>query len=246
MTTPQIIFIIPYRDREEQLHFFQRQITYLLEDYVEGTYKILFIHQCDERSFNRGALKNIGFLVVKDLFPDTYATITLVFNDIDTTANRKNDLDYKTIQGTVKHFYGFPFALGGIVSINAKDFEQVNGFPNFWAWGYEDNLLQKRILNHRIDIDRSQFHKLMDPRIIHLNESINRVVNRGEYNRFIQNSTEGITHIHNLEYTLDDSTHFVNVTKFDTEYQENMRLQRSYDITKSRTPFGKNKMSMLL
>ena len=115
ITTPQIIFIIPYRDREEQLHFFQRQITYLLEDYVEGTYKILFIHQCDERSFNRGALKNIGFLVVKDLFPDTYATITLVFNDIDTTANRKNDLDYKTIQGTVKHFYGFPFALGGIV-----------------------------------------------------------------------------------------------------------------------------------
>lgn len=244
MTTPTIIFIIPYRDREEQLHFFKRQIAYLLEDRSPDTYKIFFIHQCDKRSFNRGALKNIGFHVVKSIYPDTYKTITLVFNDIDTVANRKNYLEYETTPGTVKHFYGFRFALGGIVSINAGDFEQINGFPNFWAWGFEDNLLQMRVERNKLTIDRTQFHKLMDPRIIHLNESVKRVVNREEYNRFLTNSTEGIQDIKNVVYTIDNTTDFVNVTHFDTGIVEDTRQRKEHDITKSSKPFVRGKMAM--
>lgn len=244
MTTPKIIFIIPYRDREEQLHFFKRQISYLLEDHSPDTYKIFFIHQCDKRSFNRGALKNIGFIVVKTLYPDTYKNITLVFNDIDTIANRKNYLHYETPPGSVKHFYGYRFALGGIVSINANDFEQINGYPNFWAWGFEDNLLQMRVENKKFTIDRSQFHNLMDSRIIHLNESIKRVVNREEYNRFVRNSTEGIQNIQNLVYTIDDSTDFVNVSQFDTGITEDTTQRREHDITKSGKPFVRAKMAM--
>ncbi len=244
MTTPSLVFIIPYRDREEQLHFFNRQIAYILEDYVLDTYKILFIHQCDKRSFNRGALKNIGFLVVKDLYPDTYQDITLVFNDIDTVANRKNYLNFETSRGIVKHFYGFTFALGGIVSINASDFELMNGYPNFWAWGYEDNLLQKRVLQYKLQIDRQQFHKLMDSRIIHLNESIKRVVNREEYNRYVFNTNEGIRNIKDVVYTIDDSTNFVNVSQFDTGIQENTIQQKVHDITKTDKPFGRLKMQM--
>ena len=139
--TPKVIFIVPYRDREQQLLFFQRQMEYILEDYQENHCKVIVAHQNDKRSFNCGAMKNIGFLIVKQLYPNSYKNITLIFNDVDTMPFNKNFLNFETQKGIVKHFYGFKHTLGGIVSINAEDFERINGFPNFWAWGYEDNLL---------------------------------------------------------------------------------------------------------
>jgi hypothetical protein len=35
----------------------------------------------------------------------------------------KNFLQYDTSHGNVKHFYGFTFALGGIVSVKGADFD---------------------------------------------------------------------------------------------------------------------------
>lgn len=247
MSIPNIVFIIPYRDREEQLFFFKRYIKYILEDYEKESYRIFYVHQCDKRTFNRGALKNIGFLVVKELYPNNYNNITLVFNDLDTIPHRKNLLNYETTNGNIKHFYGFEFTLGGIVSITCSDFELINGFPNFWSWGYEDNLLQTRAESKKLKIDRSHFYKLMNPCIIHLNESITRVVNRGEYNRYVYNSTEGITDIKQLKYVFDGD--FINVSFFETKYNENVNDKRLYDITKSDRPFGNTRegsMKMIL
>ena len=249
MTIPQVVFIIPYRDREEQLHFFRRQITYVLEDKDPSTYKIIYVHQSDKRPFNRGALKNIGFLIVKDLYPEHYKTITLVFNDVDTISNRKNDLEYETKKGKIKHFYGFHFALGGIVSVTGEDFEIMNGFPNYWAWGYEDNALQKRAEQNKIVVDRSKFYKLMDPHIIHLNESVHRVVNREEYNRHYFNSKEGIHNITQLKYTMDDETQFANVTYFETGNVPDMTKYKTHDVTKRDRPYGNDRsktMKMLI
>ena len=93
---PKLVFIIPYRDREQQYNFFNRHMKYILEDVKD--YKILFIHQKDKRSFNRGALKNIGFLIEKNLYPDHYKNITLIFNDIDTMPFTKNFFDFSTIR----------------------------------------------------------------------------------------------------------------------------------------------------
>ena len=155
MDIPKIIFIVPYRNREQHQLFFSKQMKYVLEDI--SNYKILYIHQKDKREFNRGAMKNIGLLVIKDLYPNDYKNINLVFNDVDTMPFTKNFLNYFTKPNIVKHFYGFRNTLGGIVSIMANDFENINGFPNFWSWGYEDNELQNRVLHHKITIDRSQF-----------------------------------------------------------------------------------------
>jgi hypothetical protein len=234
---PKIVFIVPYRNRKTQLEAFQSKMKIILEDYPKQDYDIQYIHQMDERVFNRGAMKNIGFLVVKNKYPNNYKNITLVFNDIDTMPVRKNLFNYDTVPGVVKHFFGFTYTLGGIVSIKAADFERVNGFPNFWAWGYEDNLIQKRLETIGIKIDRSIFYKLGDKNIIQKNDEITREVNQSEYDRYVRNTPEGIYSIQNLDYTIDNESGFVNVKWFNTEYKPNVNTYRLHDLRQGSMPY---------
>lgn len=234
LETPKVIFIVPYRDRQQQYEFFARQMAHVLE----GTsYRILYIHQKDNRSFNRGAMKNIGFMVVKNLYPDTYKSITLVFNDIDTMPYTKGFFNYETVPGVVKHFYGFTFALGGIASMTAGDFERVNGFPNLWAWGYEDNALNQRVIKNSIRIDRTQFYPILHKNILHLQDGVVRDVNRTEYDTYKFLTAEGVNSITNLQYTINDDTGFVDVTGFSTGREEDLSKRSQYDMTKSSSPF---------
>ena len=237
---PSLIFIVPYRDREQQYDFFSKHMLTILEDYPINYYKILYIHQKDNRSFNRGAMKNIGFIVVKQLYPNDYQNITLVFNDIDTMPYTKNMLTFPTKPGIIKHFYGFTYCLGGIVSINAKDFEMINGFPNFWAWGYEDNLLNNRAKYSNLEIDRSEFYNILDKNILHFTEGITRNVNRTEYDEYNNNTSEGINTIFNLEYSINENG-FVDVTQFFTSREENISQSYIHDLRKGNIPFTNKK-----
>lgn len=177
MKIPKIIFIVPYRARENDKIHFEVYMKYLMEDYNEDDYEIYYAHQVDDRSFNRGAIKNIGFLAMREKYPQHYREITFVFNDIDTLPFRKGMLDYKTEFGIVKHFYGFDNALGGIFSITGANFEQVKGFPNYWAWGWEDNVIHERCLNTGLTIDRSQFYKIYDKDFIQTNITHSKILN---------------------------------------------------------------------
>uniref|UniRef100_A0A6C0JYY7 Galactosyltransferase C-terminal domain-containing protein n=1 Tax=viral metagenome TaxID=1070528 RepID=A0A6C0JYY7_9ZZZZ len=234
---PKIVFIVPYRNRETQLIAFKSHMKYILEDYNQEDYVIHYIHQTDDRIFNRGAMKNIGFIVVKNKYPNDYKNITLVFNDVDTMPAEKNLFHYDTMPGVVKHFFGFTYTLGGIVSIKAGDFEKVNGFPNFWAWGYEDNLIQRRLEKNGITIDRNIFYKIGDKNIIQKNDEITREVNQSEYDRYLRNTQEGIYSIQNLDYTIDDKSGFVNVKWFNTEYNPNINKYRLHDLRKGPMPY---------
>ena len=82
-TVPKYIFIVPYRNRENDLTHFRVYMKYILEDILTTDYEIYFSYQNDERAFNRGATKNIGFLAMREKYPDHYRDITFVFNDID-------------------------------------------------------------------------------------------------------------------------------------------------------------------
>ena len=213
-----------------------------MEDYDQNDYKILYIHQQDARQFNCGAMKNIGFITVKNMYPTDYQNITLVFNDLDTVPFKKNFLNYKTTQGIIKHFYGFTFCLGGIVSITAGDFERINGFPNFWAWGYEDNMLNNRAKQAGLQIDRSQFYPILDKNILQLNHGVTRNVNRTEYDVFKSNTQEGINTIYQIETNYDESSGFVNVTNFITNRPENSSKTFAYDLRNGKQIFKpKNK-----
>ena len=235
---PKMIFIVPYRDRQQQYEFFSNHMKMILSDINPNEYKILYIHQLDSRTFNRGAMKNIGFITVKNMYPENYKDITLIFNDVDTMPYTKGFLNYETTHGIVKHFYGYTFVLGGIVSMKAADFERVNGFPNFWAWGYEDNLLNQRVNEAGLTIDRSQFYQILDINILQLSDGITRNVNKTEFDVYKGKTLEGINTIYNLEYTIDEATGFVNVSNFQTNREENMSTSFMHDLRNGNMPFA--------
>lgn len=234
---PKIIFIVPYRDRKQQLSFFNRHMKYIVEDYNQKDIDIMIIHQDDDRSFNCGAMKNIGFLIVKEKYPDDYKNITLVFNDVDTLPFTKNFINYNTQQGKVKHFYGFKHTLGGIVSINAGDFEMLNGYPNFWSWGYEDNMFYDRAVNHRLIIDRTNFFPFADKNILHFYDGYLKQVNKKEFDRYVNFTNEGIKSINNLYYSYNEDTNMYDVHTFETEFKEDVNAIKIHDLHNGTTPF---------
>jgi hypothetical protein len=190
-------------------------------------------------------MKNIGFIAMKEKYPDNYKNITFIFNDVDTLPFT-SILNYQTEEGTVKHFYGFEEALGGIVSIKGSDFEKINGYPNFWGWGMEDACLQKRCNRHDIQIDRSQFYPIGSPEILQLFDGVSRLISKKDNTRMItDNGRDGIRTIHNLYYTIDiESTNqkdnhyvifsnyirYVNVTNFMTLTKFENEVFFEYDL----------------
>jgi len=241
-SVPSIVVIVPYRDRDQQQQFFANHMKNIMEDY---NYRILYIHQKDTRSFNRGAMKNIGFLYVKQMYPDNYKNITLVFNDVDTLPMTKGFLNYETTFGNVKHFYGYNYTLGGIVSIKAADFEAINGFPNYWAWGFEDNVFQQRVSLANFTIDRSNFYPIMDKNIIQLQDKIERIVNRQEFDKYInelkyKENNDGFRTISNIIFSYDENISFLNVFNFNTPIPENPELNQNYDLRNGARPFKLN------
>jgi hypothetical protein len=201
---PKVVFIIPYRNRPQHKYFFSKYLQNIMNDSIlKDDYEVYFSHQCDPRSFNRGATKNIGFLAIKNKYPNNYKDITFVFNDIDTIPF-SSIFDYETVSGIVKHFYGFTYALGGIVALNGSDFEAINGFPNFWGWGMEDNVLQNRSEKIGLKIDRSQFFPIGNPNILHLFDGVQRIINQKDpWRATHDNGIDGLRTIHKLIYNID-------------------------------------------
>ena len=225
---PKFVFIIPYRDREKEKLHFSIYMKYIMEDIPDKDYEIYFSHQPLGLPFNRGATKNMGFLAIKNKYPNNYKNITFVFNDVDTIPAKKNLFNYNTTKGTVKHFYGFNFALGGIFSIIGEDFEKCNGFPNIWGWGIEDNEMNKRVINKQLHIDRNQFYPINHKNIIHLYDSPNRLIQNSSPSDYNKNLLiDNLNSINNLEYKILNNSEktnnfkktnefIINISKFNT------------------------------
>ena len=224
---PEKILIIPYRDRQSHKDFFINHMNKYFKD--EKGIEMYFIHQLDKRSFNRGAMKNIGFLTMKNKYPDNYKNITFIFHDIDTLPRHDDIIPYNTSHGSVAHYYGTTFALGGIVAIKGGDFEKIKGFPNYWGWGMEDNMLQERCIENNIKIDRSVFYPMEDKNnIIRLFDGFKRVANMREPSIYKYESSDTLYDIRNVKWKLDKE--FVHVLDFNTGRPYSSTEIRNWDI----------------
>ena len=222
---PKFVFIIPYRDREPHREFFNTYIYKIMEDVPSDDWAFFFVHQNDKRPFNRGAMKNIGFLALKNTYPRDYKNIIFIFNDVDTLPYTKNILNFHTDFGVIKHFYGFQFALGGIFSIRGADFERINGFPNYWAWGGEDNLIHERAKQHGLIIDRSNFYTIGSMNILQFADGLKRLICRDELATSIMpNNVDGLSKITGLNYIIYNESHMIDVATFET-YISYLQLQ---------------------
>ena len=265
---PQKVFIVPYRDRVQHKFFFSKYMTFILEDEEPGNYEIYFSHQTDDRPFNRGATKNIGFLAMKQKYPNDYQDMTFIFNDVDTVPFNKI-YNYDTQPGIVQHLYGFNFALGGIVIFKGRDFEMINGYPNYWGWGQEDNVLQNRCIKKGLTIDRCQFVSIGDQNILQLFDGIRRmVVKNALIESKFDNGFDGLRTIHNLSFTIDEISaveedsmnmvsnpyiFYINITTFEGLYpvdnkqfetidlRDKPRKMKDYNIPSLSMNLGNNK-----
>lgn len=235
---PHTVFIVPYRNRERHKQ--------LLDDYLDKVFThnkwtegkdvmVLYSHQCDKRPFNRGAMKNIGFIALKTLFPSTYKNITLVFHDVDSIPQRPDMLPYATETGVVSHYYGYEWALGGIFSIKAGDFETTGGFCNFWGWGLEDNCMKIRCDETNLQYNRSVFYDIKDPRIKRPFDGVKRVYSLREANILKNENPDSWRDIQNLQWSIENR--MLNVTSFTTARQPEKGEFAIHDIRQgSRIP----------
>ena len=244
---PKYVFIIPYRNREMHKHFFDKYMSYVLEDLPD--YEIVFSHQNNNLPFNRGGMKNCGFLYIKQKYPETYRDIIFVFNDIDTVPYKKNLLNYDVNDGEIKHYFGFEFCLGGIFSIKGKDFERINGFPSLWSWGWEDTVIYERALQSNISVNRDQYYHFGDSHILHFADDLCKKVsmkNRSDYqNRKI---VDGLSNIKNLMFDFNTETNMLDVKHMECSYlpydntEISLRLKGTGDkktnIQKPNQPFN--------
>jgi len=223
-------------------------------------YEVYFVHQCDNRQFNRGAMKNIGFLAMKNKYPDHYKEMTFVFHDIDTVPFHRL-FHYPTNPGIVKHFYGFETALGGIVSIRGADFEALNGFPNYWGWGLEDACLQNRCLQRGLQIDRSQFFPTGSPEVLQFFDGVTRMVSKRNPQRLaMDKGVDGLATLKHLQWSIrkeneslnpqdnqyvvgHDRFFMINVTYFLTSARVENEEFHKYDLRDSPQSFFQSPQS---
>ena len=155
----EVALIIPFRDREEHLSVFLRQIHSVLRR-QEYTYRILVIEQKDEYPFNRGKLMNVGF---KEALKISATFSCFIFHDVDLIPeNDNNDYGCPTSPRHMSHSvdkfnYILPYKgiFGGVEAFKRNDFERINGFPNaYWGWGAEDDCLYKRVIQSGYTLTR--------------------------------------------------------------------------------------------
>ena len=197
-------FIIPYRNRKEHLDEFVRRFTGFLKD-KEVDAQFYIIHQMNPREFNRGAMKNIGFLEFCKSRPDGL----FIFHDVDSYPTYWGSIQYDTKLGEIRHAIGEKGQnIGGVCCFWKSEFENINGFPNYWGWGIEDVTIMYRAKKKNIPIDESNIVDLNDSKKCY---NPKHYKNMGKENE----SCKKNTNLHNIEMNTENITNGLS----DIEYE---------------------------
>jgi hypothetical protein len=158
-----LVIIVPYRDREAQKDIFIPHMKAFLEK-KNIPYKIIICEQSDdERPFNRGAIRNIGFLEARRILENITDDFTYCFHDVDTIPVKDECIYELADRNTIYHPYGVHTCLGGIIFLTGDAIMASNGYPNnYWGWGLEDVCIMARLQVCGLKIDRTNFEWLGD------------------------------------------------------------------------------------
>ena len=158
---------VPYRNREEHMNIFVPHVTRFLEERgIEHT--IYLAHQCDDKLFNRGLMKNIA---AKHAFDDGCDYI--VWHDIDMVPE-DDSCDYSFPNDNPQHIavrisqsdYQLKYEeyFGGAVLFSKEQVMKTNGYSNdYWDWGMEDDDLFWRCVMEgyaektKLDYDKEEY-----------------------------------------------------------------------------------------
>lgn len=166
--------IVPYRDRNEHLEIFKKEIKTFFKT-TDISYELIIVEQGDEKPFNRGKLLNIGYTFAKKLKCDY-----IVFHDVDMIPI---DVDYSystTPIHLATNFISedpkinkkiFDEYFGGVTIFPIEIFKKINGFSNrYWGWGFEDDELLLRCKNNSVALKEKRIYNLGKTKnMIHLN-----------------------------------------------------------------------------
>ncbi|XP_048738196.1 beta-1,4-N-acetylgalactosaminyltransferase bre-4-like isoform X2 [Ostrea edulis] len=158
----RIAIVIPYRDREIHLKLLLLNLIPKLRRQLTD-FTIYVIEQAETEDFNRGMMRNIGFVEAKKRFPyDCY-----VFNDVDTIIEDDRNLmkcgtDFARhlVSGVRRYNYSLPYRglLGGVIALTDTQMTTLNGYSNmFFVWGGEDDNLFDRFVESRLWFDRTDY-----------------------------------------------------------------------------------------
>jgi hypothetical protein len=148
---------------------------------------------------------------------------------VDTWPKEKGMIPYTAKPGVVSHYYGFKFALGGMFAIKGADFEKTGGFPNFWGWGLEDNLINNRCLAAGIQIDRSIFYNMEEnDKIIRPFDGFNRLISKADSTVYRYETPDTFLDLRDVKWTI--SNEFINITSFLCKMDPDVQDYRLMDI----------------
>jgi hypothetical protein len=163
----RLTIVVPYRNRAAHLKQFVAHVrAYFSRDKADWQipYQVLVIEQEDGLLFNRGALKNIGFLLGEfesdyTCFHDVdYLPIWADYSYVDVpTAIVWYGAEARPIApgSPIKLTHSLDEFFGAAVLVPNGLHRRVNGYSNsYWGWGSEDRDLRRRFLAAGIKLGR--------------------------------------------------------------------------------------------
>lgn len=154
----RVAIIVPYRDREQHLPIFLKNLhPFLMKQQID--YGIFIVEQSSKGAFNRAKLMNIGFVEAIKM----YNWDCFIFHDVDLLP--MDDRNLYTCPEQPRHMsvavdtmgFKLPYStiFGGVSAMTVEQFLAVNGFSNlFWGWGGEDDDMSNRLKHRGYHISR--------------------------------------------------------------------------------------------
>lgn len=164
----RLSIVVPYRAREAHLRQFIPHVqSYFSRDKIDRDipYRVLIVEQEQGLPFNRGAIKNVGFVLGSQqsdytCFHDVdYLPIWADYTWVDTPtpivwygAESRPLFPGRSERATLHDLNLF---FGGAILIPNASFSAVNGYANsYFGWGFEDEDLRLRFTRANIALGR--------------------------------------------------------------------------------------------